>query len=397
MKVRFWFHVLCAVSLVSSGLFALNPSIAAAQRPLVVGNDRATCPNAAFTKIQDAVNAASAGDTIRVCKGTYVEQVTIAKPLSINADSGAVLMPSAMQQNATSLVDGTTPLSAAILVSSAGNVTIRGLIVDGANNGISQCAPRLYGVLMQNASGTLTRLAVRNFELSANLNGCQSGTGIFVQSGGGVSNVTIENSTVHDFQKNGITADESGTQVSIQGNVVTGVGPTTGAAQNGIQIGFGAAGSIVRNTVTNNLWSPCTSVDTCETVATNILVTGSDAVTVSQNRAGISQVAILVDGNANTVEANETFATAVFDGIHVEQNLNQIRGNQVFNGAESGIFLDGNNNTVEHNVITEAAIGILKTSTSTGNIIQFHRVFDSPIAVQDPPSSTLARKISPER
>jgi len=78
--------------------------------------------------------------------------------------------------------------------------------------------------------------------------------------------------------------------------VVTGIGPTTGAAQNGIQIGFGAGGAISGNTVTNNLWSPCTAVDTCAAVATNILVTQSDGVEITDNRAGISQVGISFTG-----------------------------------------------------------------------------------------------------
>ena len=43
---------------------------------------------------------------------------------------------------------------------------------------------------------------------------------------------------------------------------------------DGIQIGFGAAGSIRNNTVTNNLWSPCTAIATCTAVATNILKVG---------------------------------------------------------------------------------------------------------------------------
>jgi len=63
------------------------------------------------------------------------------------------------------------------------------------------------------------------FQLAASLNGCQSGTGIFVQSGSGeLSRVEIDHSTVHDFQKNGITADEKGTIAIIHRNVVTGVG-----------------------------------------------------------------------------------------------------------------------------------------------------------------------------
>jgi parallel beta-helix repeat protein len=364
---------------------------------LVVDDDKVECPNAGFTHIQDAVDAASPGDEIHICKGIYVEQVAIHKSLTIDADNGAILMPSSMQANTSSLFDA-APIATALLVADATGVSISGLTVDGVNSGISQCAPDLIGISFQNASGELDRIAVRNFKLTASLNGCQSGTGIFVQSGnGGVSKVEIEHCTVHDFQKNGITADEIGTVTIIRRNIVTGVGPTTGAAQNGVQIGFGAGGSILDNVVTNNVWAPCTAVASCTAVATNILVTQSDAVEVSGNTAGISQVNIFVDGNNAEIRRNETFASVVFDGIRLEGNQSRIRENHVYNGAESGIFLSGNNNVVTDNVITEAAIGVLKEAGSSGNVIRGNRFFNTPVAVQDPQIIDVVKLISPKR
>jgi hypothetical protein len=396
MKKQTSVGVFCASSFLL-GLFLSCPASRAEKQHLVVSHDKVECPKATFNLIQDAVDAASPGATIRVCKGNYAEQVVIRKSLTIEADSGAVLMPGTMQQNTTSLFDG-APIAAAILVANATDVTIEGLIVDGANNGLGQCSPRLFGIAFQNASGEISRVAVRNFRLGTGLGGCQSGTGIFVQSGGGhLSNVEIEESTIHDFQKNGITADEVGTHMSIHGNVVTGIGPTSGAAQNGIQIGFGAGGEIAKNRVTNNVWSPCMAVDTCQAVATNILVTQSDGVEVTDNDAGISQVAIFVHGNEGVVTGNETFATSVFNGIRLEGDGNRVRHNQVFNGAQSAIFVAGNNNEVEHNEITEAAVGILKETGSMGNLIRFNRVFDTLVAVQDPPLPGLASMVLPER
>lgn len=382
----------CVLSLPAAG-----PTTATSQMRLVVDDDKVQCPNAGFTRIQDAVNAASPGATIRVCQGAYAEQVSINKPLAIEADSGAVLMPSAMQQNATSFVSAKA-LASAIVVTDANGVTIRGLVVDGANAGITACSPDLLGITFQNSSGSIERVTVRNFRLSANLAGCQSGTGIFVQSGVGMmSQVTINHSTVHDFQKNGITANEVGTDVSIDENVVTGVGPTTGAAQNGIQIGFGAGGSITGNTVTNNVWSPCSDANTCVAVATNILVTQSDGITVSGNTVGINQVGILIDGNQAQVEQNQTFSSSVFDGISVTGNQSMVRANLVFNASEAGIFVSGNNNVIERNTITEAPICILKVSGSTGNLIQNNLFFGAPIGVKDPAEAKVTALISPVR
>jgi len=396
MKAKFFQYSKCAL-LCLAVVVLPHPRMIASASQLVVDDDKAECPHAGFTHIQDAINSAAAGDRIRICQGTYAEQLTIQKSLTLDADSGAILMPGVMHQNTVSLFDS-APIAAAILVQNAPNVTVRGLIVDGANNGISACAPDLEGITFQNASGSIEKTAVRNFKLGSGLEGCQSGTGIFVQSGGGtISNVEIEDCTIHDYQKNGITADEVGTNASIRHNVVTGLGPTTGAAQNGIQIGFGAEGVIERNLVTNNIWSPCSVAATCQFVATNILVTQSDGVEISRNRAGISQVAIFVAGNNASVLRNETFAAFVFDGVRIEGNQAHVRDNQVFNGAEAGIFLLGNNNVVRENVITEAPIGILKDTSSMGDLIAANLFFDTPIKVQDPPSAGLAKALQPKR
>src|SRR5690348_7698571 len=50
---------------------------------LYVDDDHAQMPNAGFTSIQAAVNAAHPGDTIRVSPGTYNESVTVDKQLTI--------------------------------------------------------------------------------------------------------------------------------------------------------------------------------------------------------------------------------------------------------------------------------------------------------------------------
>jgi len=74
--------------------------------------------------------------------------------------------------------------------------------------------------------------------------------------------------------------------------------------------------SITDNVVTNNVWAPCTAIPLRD-VATNILVTQSD------KRGGLRQYCrhrpshIFVHGNNAATERNETFATAVFDGIRI--------------------------------------------------------------------------------
>lgn len=376
---------------------AVPGAIAAPASTLVVSNNPAVCPAAKFTSIQDAINAASAGDEIVICNGIYAEQLSIDKSLDIDADSGVFLVPASIKQNATSLATGDA-IAAAVLVTGATNVSISGLTVDGIDNGITECTPRLIGVYFQNASGNLRHAAVRNFTLGTALNGCQSGTGVFIESGGGQnSDVEIAESSIHDYQKNGITANETGTTARIHNNVVTGVGPTNGAAQNGIQIGFSAAGTIRENIVANNIWSPCTAVATCETVATDILVTGSDNVHVTENTVGISQVGIFVDGNNAEVRKNKVFDASVFENIRLQGNGNSVEENRVAHGGEADIYVQGNDNSVRRNSISEAPAGILEATGSTGNRFADNAFFNVSVKIQDPAAYSLSKRIVPDR
>jgi nitrous oxidase accessory protein NosD len=385
-----------------SGLFGFlliltaHASLGAPSSKLVVSNT-AACPHAQYTKIQDAINAASPGDEIVICNGIYAEQLSINKSLDIDADSGAFLVPASIQQNATSLATGNA-IAAAVLVSGATNVSISGLTVDGINNGITECAPRLIGVYFQNSSGSLRHAAIRNFTLGAALNACQSGTGVFLESGGGqTSDVEISDCSIHDYQKNGITANESGTTAKIHNNVVTGIGPTPGAAQNGIQIGFSAGGAIRENVVANNVWSPCTAVASCVAVATDILVTQSDNVRVTDNTAGISQVGIFVDGNNAEVRNNKVFAASVFENIRLQGNGNRAAENTVFNGGDADIYVQGNNNSVVRNSISEAPIGILEAMGSAGNQFAGNSFFNVSVTIQDPAATNLSKRVVPDR
>jgi len=242
----------------------------------------------------------------------------------------------------------------------------------------------------------VSRVAVRNVKLGGNLDGCQSGSAILVQSGGGgTSVVEIENSSIHDYQKNGITANEVGTQVRIEGNVVTGVGPTTGAAQNGIQIGFGAGGSITRNIVANHIWSPCVSLLSCDFTADDILVIQSDSVTVGQNVLGVSQTGIAISANHAKVEGNHVFDSLIFDGVELIGNDNDARHNWITHSDQAGVFIQGDNNVVAENRINEAAFGVLKMTGSAGNEIANNDIFNTAEKVQDPPG--VGSKPSPYR
>src|SRR5271169_4469835 len=103
--------------------------------------------------------------------------------------------------------------------------------------------------------------------------------------GAGTSTVTVQNSSVHDFQKNGITGNEVGTKLTVSSNEVRGLGPTNGASENGIQLGFGATGRVGGNTVIDEIWAPDTSADSGD-AAVGILIFDVADATVANNHLG---------------------------------------------------------------------------------------------------------------
>lgn len=374
-----------------------------------------------YPTIQQAVNAVPPGSTILVCPGTYPEQVTITKNLNLfgvqsgTADSAVITSPAGgVVQNTYDLyMPPSIPVAAQVLVQHAQSVNIANIAVDGSNNLIAGCAPDLRGIYYQNASGTLDAVATRNQTLAPALNGCQSGEGIFAQSGYGTSgpaNVVVQFSSVHSFQKNGVTGDGSETCLTVRNNNISGQGPTTGAAENGVQVSDGAAGTVVGNTVTDLIWAPDTSADTGD-AAGGIIIVGSEGVNIGNNTVGTTQFGIVTVtdpgfGSPNNpngladhtiIKNNQILNTQIFDAIDACSNSNTIESNSIANATESGIHLDsgcggtGVNNTVKANFINESCAGVLVGATPnnvSGNA--FFNVVNTELAGNACPAASSA-------
>jgi hypothetical protein len=377
---------------------------------LTVDDDRVQCPDAGFTSIQAAVTAASPGDRINVCPGTYQEQIRINKRLSIRGirvsnQNLAVIMPNPAVANSTSFSSG-LPVAAIVFVDGTAGVNLKNLTVDGATNGINACAPTLVGIYYRNSSGKVDSVAVRNIKLGTGLEGCQSGLAIFAQSGnGGSSRLEVANSSVHDYQKTGIAGNEVGTELKAWGNAVSGIGSTPNIAQNGIQIAFGGKGSIEGNSVINHIYGQCTSISTCTFFSANILIVDSNQVRIANNNTGNAQINIYYQGNRGDVIGNTVFQSRVFDGIDLVGDRNRASGNRVFNSDASGIYVLGERNEVNGNIINEAPVGILEDTPSDDNHFNGNRFFNTGMNIFSFSSSAAvnalvsvgAKNVSPAR
>ena len=268
------------------------------------------CLYAAYSSIQTAVNAASSGDTVEVCPGTYNEQVTVSTSnLTINGPGTTpVIDPTTSTPSTVSDMDsGQTIVPIIDVTPGTTGVTLNHLIVDGSgltpSFSSSGCADDFVGVLYQAASGKLTASAVQNITLGPGLGGCQDGLAVFVQAGSsGTANVAMRRDSVSNYDKNGITCVDAGTACTLGQDTATGAGPSSSVgAQNGVQIGPGATGTLTYTTATGHDWTGGTnSTEPQADDAAGILLYGAGGTTtISHSNLTDDQIGIeIVDSNA---------------------------------------------------------------------------------------------------
>jgi parallel beta-helix repeat protein len=319
-------------------------------------------------------------------------------PTAPTVNYAAIVPPVAgMSVNAYD-VDDAHAIAAQVLVENTFSalVSLNNLTIDGTGNQIGGCAPDLVGILFQNGSGIVNHVAVRNQLLGDVLSGCQAGESIWAQTATGqTSKVTIENSSVHNYNKNGITGNDTGTTLVLIDDVVQGSGlnPVGLAAQNGVQIAYGATGKMTSNTVIDNLYGDPTSY-----VSADVLLfdtAENSGVAIVSNTFGNSQIPLYVGtdtpgtyGDGVTITGNHIFGSDVFDAIDVCSNGNSVTGNVVSNSAESAIHLDGscggtgNSNTATGNTILESACaGILADPGTSGNTTTGDTYYTMPFTI----------------
>lgn len=333
---------------------------------LLVDDDKTECPDAGFNKIQDAVDAATSGDTIQVCPGTYDEQVAIAKPLSLvgvprGGKDAAVVQPSNVVANAD--FNG-TPNAAMILVQDTADVTIRNITVDGINNGVvcSGDFPFINGIFFRNASGRVESVVIKNL-LSPEACAFGDALDILVTNGEALQ-ITVQDSSIHDYDVNGILGVGAGATVSAIKNVVTGRA-TAVLEQRGIDLEGGAAGSIAENIVTNN-FNPALNVTF---ISFDIGLFNTGASSVVGNIVGFTNFAIYANPATGVSFLDNRIFNASLAGLLIFGDDNILQNNSITN-SPSAVQVTGVNNTIQGNTINEAALGLSSTSGNrvSGNL-----------------------------
>jgi hypothetical protein len=307
------------------------------------GRERQSCARPGYNTVQVAVTAAAAGSTVKVCAGTYTEQVEITKSLTLTGTGGkATLTLPASPANSVACAS-TASSQYGVDVCGPIHVTLSNLVIDSAWPS-GTCNDDLDAVLVAGGATLEFSNSAVTAAGAVPINGCQGGIGVLVTSG----HLKMSDSAISGYQKNGITIKGTGSTATIAGVKVTGAGPTPAIAQNGIEVAEGAWASITGSTVRGNECdvSVCGPDSLSQTQSTGVLffaaAPGSvfSHSTASGNDIGVyfpaasdSQTGAWI-GHDSVV--NNRYEDICLDQGKAEIDSTQIRGGNQPNGAQHG-------------------------------------------------------------
>ncbi len=308
--------------------------------------DATTCgtATAACKTIADGVTKAAAGSTVIVYPGTYVEQITIAKNISlVSFTKNTAILKAPAATKLTNDADGHETLLT--ITGGATSVLVKDMTVAGPMF-VDGCADLIYGIFVKNANAIISGNKIdRIQQLDPSQWGCQPGVGIRFGSRG-LSYIghtgTISNNTVIGPAKGGIVVDGTNTNVNVTGNTITGLNVVGVVGQNGIQISRGAKGTVDGNNISGFTYGSTMA----NLSAAGILVYGiTGGVTVSNNTLygndegiGVYTDAAYTSGTpvqvaTTTVIKNNTASNNVYLGIHIDPFS---KGNTIWSNTAHG-------------------------------------------------------------
>ncbi|MEW6028569.1 MAG: right-handed parallel beta-helix repeat-containing protein [Chloroflexota bacterium] len=255
-------------------------------------------------RIQEGVNLVTAS-TVNLAPGTYVEQVEITQPVTLNGSGQGVTIiesPTTLSEYFTTSANN-YPI---VYVHGTDNVTIRHLTVDGAGKGNSNY--RFVGIGYSDAGGMIDDVAILDVR-DTPISGSQHGVGILASADTGTPrSLTINDSVLNDYQKNGMVLTGVDLTVTVTDNTVTGAGAVNFIAQNGIQVSGGATAEIEDNTVSGHSYTPFSWV------STGMLLYGAGPTNTSGNVVSENQVGIYVIDTPGNHDGNTVSASSAGTG-----------------------------------------------------------------------------------
>jgi nitrous oxidase accessory protein len=262
-----------------------------------------------YTKIQNAIDAASPGDTIYVYEGNYTENILIGKSLQIIGEN----------QNST-IIDGGRQATVVTITASA--ILMHGFTIQNAKNGTQYAGLDI---------STASNIIIKDNTIRDN-----GGLGIAIR-GPGTSQITIDRNTIINNTYGLFLQDSS--KINLTNNSILDNG-------EGMYLVGLLTSSILHNTIRNRGLGLHLEHSFSTIISENSIVENKNGMYLFNSSGSIL--------SANTVHGNRWYGIWLKDSSD-----NTIEDNSITNNVDLGLYLDTSfDNTIRNNTVFDNDNGI---------------------------------------
>jgi hypothetical protein len=301
---------------------------------------------AEYGSIQSAVDAAMPSDVVQVNAGTYVEQIEIAKDITLEGsgiDEVVVFSPAVLPAG---FVTGEGDAGRPVIFVHDATVGIHDLTIDGGALGSGNAA--FIGVGFHNAGGSVERTRIRGIRQDP-LSVEPFGVGLYVYNEDGLARtMRVASNSVYDYQQDGMVLLGSGLTADVNANAVVGPVSGNGPISNGIRVSSGVSAAIRHNEVSQNgvACSACGPDPVGDRQSSGILLEGAaTGSVVEENRLLGNDVGVRAEAGGDLSFARNLSIGNRYAAIVVEGAKYELDGDRVIatDFGASGFWILGRN------------------------------------------------------
>jgi parallel beta-helix repeat protein len=308
-----------------------------------------------FDSIQDAINAASEEDTIKVFEGIYSENIVINKT-SLNVfgeDQSLTTIDASDSGNAVTISNASVDFSA-FTIQNGGTITDNAVVYINADNCIiydTTITSGKHGIFINNSNSTTIYINTIN---------SNNGDGIY-----------LNKSHYNEITYNTITSNSNGIfAYNSSHNTISNNPSIRQNSANGIFLNETCMSNVISsNDISSNTKNGVFLHDHCNH---NIQISNNDIYSNSENGIRIENSSYNYAIASNVIRKNTDY------GIIISGSYNTVQSCTISENSKHGLFLfSDNNNTINGNIISENTYEGIRLMNSTNNLIYTNEIFEN--------------------